>query len=861
MALTSPNLDDRTFETLLADARALVRARNPQWTDLSPGDPGITLLEAFAFLTDVMIYRLNRLPEKVYVELLRLIGVTLEPPSAAEVKLRFATIRPPAGPVVIPLGTRVSVARASGGAEAPVFVTTREDTIDAAHPFVDVPAYHCELVDGELLGVGSGKAGETFYVSRPPMVSQTGDARDLRIGVEIRAGETAPRGQTVEFRGKLFRVWTEVRHVAEAESDALVYLADRAEGRITFVPGVRSAGAAEDAHLPLSPADSRTTTAREIRAWYRRGGGAAGNLPAGTLTVLRDPLPGVVVTNPGPATGGGPAESLASALHRAPRELYSLERAVTARDFEHFAERSSRAIARAKAITKAALWTYAAPGTVEVLIVPAYLTFDTRSAGAVTADKLREQQTDETRRRIRSALNERRPLGTNCDVSWVRYKTVSVSARVVVQRGEDSASVKARIVDRLHQVINPLPTPLNPDGWRFGQPLRQFDAYEMVRQEPGVRYVDSVSFSVEDAPDKGVSAVAHDRLQPSTWYAAAGDTLYRSLNDGQGWEVGERFSGETIRVVRPHPEAPGVVAMLATRESGTRVYVSSDLGDSWRTAAEFEFAALDLAWMLDREAGLGLLVAAQNGLYELSLEPGGGPVQIDVDPKNPSQGFYAVATVRAVRGAVYVAVASMSSNGVYVSDAQGRKGTFAAPALAGEDIRVLRSQRDGPRTFLWAGTYSAGNESGKGCFRLEPDGSSEGWRPFAKGWVGGSCRDIGLDGSLVWAATHHAGVAVLDVSTGEPEWHSPGLRSGLPLRSGERIFQPVDAVSVRPATSDRPRFIASGGAEGVHRSVNDGSSYEPSSRSVFSDAVTLPATWLFCSGAHRIETINEDDAR
>src|SRR5580765_414815 len=89
MPLQAPNLDDRTFDQLVAAARARIVATAPDWTDLSPGDPGITLVEVFAFLAETMIYRLNLVPDKLYVEFLRLIGVRLGPPAAASVTLRF----------------------------------------------------------------------------------------------------------------------------------------------------------------------------------------------------------------------------------------------------------------------------------------------------------------------------------------------------------------------------------------------------------------------------------------------------------------------------------------------------------------------------------------------------------------------------------------------------------------------------------------------------------------------------------------------------------------------------------------------------------------------------------------------------
>src|SRR5262249_26038964 len=125
MALPSPNLDDRTFAQLVEEARQRIRVSCPQWTDLSVSDPGMALLEVFAYLTDTMIYRLNRLPEKAYIAFLRLLGVSLLPPESASVKLLFKLSHSAEKPVEIPRGTRVSVARAESGSEPPIFVLPR----------------------------------------------------------------------------------------------------------------------------------------------------------------------------------------------------------------------------------------------------------------------------------------------------------------------------------------------------------------------------------------------------------------------------------------------------------------------------------------------------------------------------------------------------------------------------------------------------------------------------------------------------------------------------------------------------------------------------------------------------------------
>ena len=62
MALPAPNLDDRRFQDLVDDAKRLVQQRCPEWTDHNVSDPGVTLIELFAWMTDQVLYRLNRVP-------------------------------------------------------------------------------------------------------------------------------------------------------------------------------------------------------------------------------------------------------------------------------------------------------------------------------------------------------------------------------------------------------------------------------------------------------------------------------------------------------------------------------------------------------------------------------------------------------------------------------------------------------------------------------------------------------------------------------------------------------------------------------------------------------------------------------
>jgi predicted phage baseplate assembly protein len=125
MALPVPNLDDRRFQELVDDAKRLVQQRCPEWTDHNVSDPGVTLIETFAWMTEQLIYRLNRVPDKNYVKFLELIGVRLFPPAAARVPVTFWLSAPQETVFPIPAGTEVSTLRTE--VEDEVVFTTAED--------------------------------------------------------------------------------------------------------------------------------------------------------------------------------------------------------------------------------------------------------------------------------------------------------------------------------------------------------------------------------------------------------------------------------------------------------------------------------------------------------------------------------------------------------------------------------------------------------------------------------------------------------------------------------------------------------------------------------------------------------------
>jgi hypothetical protein len=105
--LPFPNLDDRSFEEIFEQARSLIPKYCPEWTDYNESDPGITLIQLFAWMTEIILYRLNQVPEKNYLSFLELVGVSLRSPEPAKTVLTFQLKEDTKEGFVLPRGSQV----------------------------------------------------------------------------------------------------------------------------------------------------------------------------------------------------------------------------------------------------------------------------------------------------------------------------------------------------------------------------------------------------------------------------------------------------------------------------------------------------------------------------------------------------------------------------------------------------------------------------------------------------------------------------------------------------------------------------------------------------------------------------------
>jgi predicted phage baseplate assembly protein len=120
LELKAPSFD-RPFEDIFRELRSRIPRYNPDWTNFNDSDPGITLLQLFAWLAEMTFHKMGEVPLKNYLKFAELLGLQLAPARAATVRLVFSP-KPAEPPSPIPAGSRYS-AQAGGGTV--VFETTK----------------------------------------------------------------------------------------------------------------------------------------------------------------------------------------------------------------------------------------------------------------------------------------------------------------------------------------------------------------------------------------------------------------------------------------------------------------------------------------------------------------------------------------------------------------------------------------------------------------------------------------------------------------------------------------------------------------------------------------------------------------
>ncbi len=483
MPIQLPNLDDRSFDDLFAEMRALIPRYASEWTDHNASDPGIMLLELFAWLSEALIYRINRIPDASEVRFLELLGVALQPARPAEVSLKV-TVTGLSGPLLLAKGTPLS-ASSPELTELP-FETTHDITLASAEATqvaqALVQARLPYIPASEGLGASDGKPHQIFRLAKEFVVL------DPPPSVTV-------DGQPWTYRGSLLG----------SSADDRDFTVDPRLNIVRFGDGGQRVKIPQDNRKALPEGGMIPPNGAAIAAKYFYTLGEQDVLPRNLTFSLDKDSPDLSdqiraalkkrrttfnFTEPTVVRGANPT-TLDEARNQAIRELRRRCRAVTDDDFERLVlDNQELNIVRARCypdLDLTALDPYTPrPGHVSLIVIPQPKS-ESQAACPMPSQDLMQ--------RVSEFLNERRLITCHQHVVPPHYANVSVEADVVPIPEASRADLPETIRKRLADFLDPIRGGPARRGWPFGRPILVSELHEVIEGTTGVDHVDRLTVS------------------------------------------------------------------------------------------------------------------------------------------------------------------------------------------------------------------------------------------------------------------------------------------------------------------------------------------------------------------------------
>lgn len=317
----------------------------------------------------------------------------------------------------------------------------------------------------EVLGRSDGSPGQRFYLEHSPLVARASD-ENLIIRID--------NNEVNDER------WQEVTDFASSNEHDKHYTIDSNTGEVRFGPALQQPDGQVRRFGAIPPKGAMV-----VMSGYRYGGGQVGNVAENTINVLKTGLPFIGrVRNRQTAVGGEDAESLDYAKTRVPHYLRSLQRAVTASDFEYLTrEEAARGeVGRVHCLQP----PLTNRGEIRLLVVPQVPNI----AGFIVPESL--NLPDDLRERIQEFLDERRLLSTQLEVTAPAYQWVETNVRLSVSANYNVEKVRRAVEAKLFEFINPLIGGVDGKGWPFGRDVFVADVMSVLLSVPGVNFIRSV---------------------------------------------------------------------------------------------------------------------------------------------------------------------------------------------------------------------------------------------------------------------------------------------------------------------------------------------------------------------------------
>lgn len=475
MAIPLPKLDDRRFADLVQELRTLIPRYAPQWTDHNASDPGITLIELFAWLSESLMYRIDQVGEASEARFLELLGASFAPASPAVVTLRVVARTPPTQAYFA--GERLIATPADGG-EPLGFVTVhdlvlREEVAQGETVYAgSVTALQMERVSGEPLGVSNGERFQAFRLGRPHVVTQAPDGVEAVFSL---APEVRVDGESWRHRRDL---------LASAAADHHFTVEPR-------INAVRFGDGGRDAGSPARGAGLIPPRGAAIDADYYFTLGARGGVDASArFAFARDAGGELEVSVSGTPLAGRDPVDLRQAREQAHALLRTRVRAITAEDFEQIVlAEPAFSLARVECVPGVDLAETDSEAArqddfVSLVIVP-------------RGTSSRPTPSDELIGAVAAFIDRRRLLTTRHRVLAPHYTEVTLSAEVVAEAQLPDERVREAIIADLKAFFDPF-TGAGGGGWPFGRDVHRSEVFQVLEDSEGVDHVERLSLKTRD---------------------------------------------------------------------------------------------------------------------------------------------------------------------------------------------------------------------------------------------------------------------------------------------------------------------------------------------------------------------------
>jgi hypothetical protein len=461
---------NKDYASLRRAMLELARYRLPEWTDQSANDLGVLMVDLFAYMGDIILYYQDRIASESFLDtaterrsvlyLLRLIGYELKSPRPASADLRLTFNPPAAGAsslITIPRSAQFATKAANGVAPQTFEYQLPALEIDLANPskvrttaeglkvYESLSVTHQRLVPTETLGSSTGEPNQSFALSQKPVIPDS-------VVLEINEGAAfVPWNQ----RDNLLYHSTNQGRVELSTPESRDYYVQFDENDVAWV----TFGDGLYGFIP-------PTGTNNIRASYRVGGGAIGNVPAGAISEAKTTIRLLKsVTNPAPAAGGTDSESLEHAVRFGPLAFRSGLRAVTLSDFVSLAHQAG-GVAKVRARSRG--WNQ-----IDLFIAP-------------EGDTCRAAPSDLKQQLVRF-FEDKRMVGTFIHIQDPTCVPIEIALTAVVEHNYNLETVRHDVESRVRELL----AFKNVD---FGRPLYLSKVYEAAEALAGVSAVNVTAY-------------------------------------------------------------------------------------------------------------------------------------------------------------------------------------------------------------------------------------------------------------------------------------------------------------------------------------------------------------------------------